>query len=63
MDTMTSPVLTAADRCDRCAAQAYVAYEIAGMALMFCAHHNRDHGPALLAKGATVTIDNTGVLS
>jgi hypothetical protein len=40
--------LTAADRCDRCGAQAYVRVVLAGGAeLLFCAHHGRVHGDAL----------------
>jgi hypothetical protein len=40
--------LTAADRCDRCGAQAYVRVVLAGGAeLLFCAHHGRVHGEAL----------------
>jgi len=45
--------LTAADRCDRCGAQAYVRFTLAGGGeLMFCAHHAQEHGPALEARGA-----------
>jgi hypothetical protein len=40
--------LTAADRCDRCSAQAYVRATLhAGGELLFCAHHGREHIPAL----------------
>lgn len=43
----TTP-LTAADRCDRCGAQAYVrAVLLAGGELLFCAHHGREHAEAL----------------
>ncbi|WP_124054916.1 DUF7455 domain-containing protein [Arcanobacterium ihumii] len=35
--------LTAADRCDACGAQAYVAVEMPYGNLMFCAHHARQH--------------------
>ncbi|GAB3496368.1 DUF7455 domain-containing protein [Nocardiopsis coralliicola] len=36
--------LTAADRCDRCGAQAYVRVVLAsGGELLFCAHHMRKH--------------------
>lgn len=73
--------LTAADRCDRCGAQAYVAISIghsgaegtttlseavpasAGTELLFCAHHKREHGDALVAKGAVVTRDDSGQLA
>ena len=43
--TTTSP-LTAADRCDRCGAQAYVRVVLASGELLFCAHHARRHGAA-----------------
>lgn len=36
--------LTAADRCDRCGAQAYLRVTLAtGGELLFCAHHARVH--------------------
>lgn len=36
--------LTAADRCDRCGAQAYLRVTLAsGHDLLFCAHHARAH--------------------
>jgi hypothetical protein len=39
-----TPELTAADRCDRCGAQAYVRATLAdGLELHFCAHHGRAH--------------------
>lgn len=63
MVTETAPTLTAQDRCDRCGAQAYAAYVLSGLDLLMCAHHNREHGPALVAKGATLTVDNTGDLA
>jgi hypothetical protein len=38
------PPLTAADRCDRCGAQAYIRVTMAsGGELLFCAHHGRAH--------------------
>ena len=40
--------LTAADRCDRCGAQAYVRVLLPNSGeLLFCAHHNRQHAPVL----------------
>jgi hypothetical protein len=40
--------LTAADRCDRCGAQAYVRVLLPGrLELLFCAHHNRQYASAL----------------
>ncbi len=44
MNTTLAPELTAADRCDRCGAQAYVRARLAdGLQLHFCAHHGRAH--------------------
>jgi hypothetical protein len=52
--TLASP-LTAADRCDRCGAQAYVRVLLSsGGELMFCAHHGRQHAPALAERSAVV---------
>lgn len=40
--------LTAADRCDRCGAQAYMRVILAsGMDLLFCAHHGKEHADKL----------------
>ena len=47
--------LTAADRCDRCGARAYLLAELpSGSELRLCAHHGREHGPALREAGAAV---------
>jgi hypothetical protein len=47
--------LRAADRCDRCGAQAYVRALLPdGGELMFCAHHGRKHADALKSKGAAI---------
>lgn len=54
--------LTAADRCDRCNAQAYVRATLSGLDLLLCAHHHREHGPALRDQGATVH-DETALLT
>lgn len=49
--------LTAADRCDRCGAQAYIRARLAsGGELLFCAHHGRQHMDSLRAM--TVDIDD-----
>jgi len=46
--TVLAPTLTAADRCDRCGAQAYVRARLtSGGELLFCAHHGREHLPKL----------------
>ena len=40
--------LTAADRCDRCGAQAYVRVTLtSGFELLFCAHHSKEHAAKL----------------
>jgi hypothetical protein len=50
----TAP-LTAADRCDRCGAQAYVRVVLSsGSELLFCAHHGREHAGALARVNAEV---------
>ncbi|WP_119727850.1 MULTISPECIES: DUF7455 domain-containing protein [Thermomonospora] len=47
--------LTAADRCDRCGAQAYVrAVLVGGGDLLFCAHHGRKYSASLRASGADI---------
>lgn len=55
MTTALAPELTAADRCDRCGAQAYIrARLVAGGELLFCAHHGREHLPALMGKAIDI---------
>ena len=58
MTTAVAPgahVLSAADRCDRCGAQAYLRVELqAGGELLFCAHHAREHGDKLKEVAASV---------
>ncbi len=45
---LDTPALTAADRCDRCGAQAYVRAVLPGGGdLLFCAHHGREHAVKL----------------
>ena len=54
--------LTAADRCDRCGAQAYVRAALhAGGELLFCAHHGRKYEEKLRAL-ATSWHDETARL-
>ncbi|PSL00688.1 hypothetical protein CLV63_101162 [Murinocardiopsis flavida] len=54
--------LTAADRCDRCGAQAYVRVVLSsGGELLFCAHHMRKHDDSL-RKVATEIQDETNRL-
>ena len=57
-----SAALSAADRCDRCGAQAYLRVELqSGGELLFCAHHAREHGDKLREIAAAV-IDETDKL-
>ena len=46
MTTTTLAPLTAADRCDRCGAQAYVRVVLSDGELLFCGHHARKHAAA-----------------
>ncbi|WP_122817758.1 DUF7455 domain-containing protein [Nocardioides pantholopis] len=65
MTTAVAPSspLTAADRCDRCGAQAYLRVELqTGGELLFCAHHAREHGEKLKEIAVNV-IDETHKLS
>jgi hypothetical protein len=53
--TLTTETLTAADRCDRCGAQAYMRVLLAtGGELLFCAHHGRAHEAKLREIAAAV---------
>ena len=48
-------VLDAADRCDRCGAQAVARATMAsGMDLLFCGHHLRAHEASLRAASARI---------
>jgi hypothetical protein len=59
----TSSALSAADRCDRCGAQAYLRVELqSGGELLFCAHHAREHGDKLKEIAANV-VDETHKLN
>ena len=52
---LTTPPMTAAERCDRCGAQAYVRVLLAsGGELLFCAHHGREHSAKLRAVAAEI---------
>jgi hypothetical protein len=55
----SSAALSAADRCDRCGAQAYLRVELqTGGELLFCAHHAREHGDKL-REIAVAVVDET----
>ncbi|GAB3418699.1 DUF7455 domain-containing protein [Flindersiella endophytica] len=48
MTAAVAPPLSAADRCDRCGAQAYIRVSMpGGSELLFCAHHGREHADKL----------------
>jgi hypothetical protein len=50
----TTP-LTAADRCDRCGAQAYLRVVlVSGGELMFCAHHGKRYADGIRAVAAEI---------
>ncbi|MEO9248893.1 hypothetical protein ABDK96_14510 [Citricoccus nitrophenolicus] len=60
--TIESPVLTGADRCDRCGAQAYVRAVLTnGGELLFCGHHARSVEDSLRPQ-TTVWQDETDKL-
>ena len=63
MTSVLAPTpLSAADRCDRCGARAYLRAVLpSGSALMFCAHHAREHAAAL-RQIAVELQDETGRL-
>jgi hypothetical protein len=55
MTSMITSELTAADRCDRCGAQAFVRARLAsGAQLLFCAHHGRHFEAGLRAVDADI---------
>ncbi len=56
-----SPTLSAADRCDRCGAQARVRVLLASGDLMFCAHHAHVYEGKLKAT-AVDWVDETALL-
>ncbi len=61
--TLASP-LTAADRCDRCGAQAYVRVLLnSGGELLFCAHHGREHTKALTPIAAEIHDESDRLLT
>ena len=61
--TLANETLTAADRCDRCGAQAYLRVRLSsGGELLFCAHHGREHSGKLREVAADIT-DESGRLS
>ena len=59
---LTTPELTASDRCDRCGAQAFYRAVLAAGELLFCAHHGREHA-ARLAEVALSVQDGTAAIN
>lgn len=59
--TAPSPTLTAADRCDRCGAQARVRVVLSTGDLLFCAHHAKAYEDKLRAT-AVEYVDETATL-
>ncbi len=57
-----SPTLSAADRCDRCGAQARVRVVLSSGDLLFCAHHAHAYEDALKAR-AVDWVDETAALN
>jgi hypothetical protein len=56
--------LTAADRCDRCGAQALVGTTMpTGLELLWCAHHFAKNERGLVAMHARVTADDRHTLT
>ncbi len=53
--TVLEDSLTAADRCDRCGAQAYLRVTLtSGGELLFCAHHAKAHSDKLRQVALTI---------
>ena len=64
---LTTAALTAADRCDRCNARAYVLVSVfvangRHHELLFCAHDYRQHEAKLADSGAQVLLDQRSQL-
>ena len=56
--TLTQRDLVAADRCDRCGAQAHVRVQLSsGGELLFCSHHGRVHESKLRELDAAIHDD------
>ena len=60
--TSPAPTLTAADRCDRCGAQAFVRVVLSSGDLLFCGHHAKAYGDRLRAQ-AVDWVDETASLN
>ena len=60
--TAPAPTMTAADRCDRCGAQARVRVVLTSGDLLFCAHHAKEFEEKLRPT-AVDWIDETAMLN
>ena len=60
--TAPATTLTAADRCDRCGAQAFVRVVLATGDLLFCAHHAKSYEETLRTQ-ALEWVDETATLN
>ena len=64
MNTAIAAPLTAADRCDRCGAKAYVRARLhAGGELLFCAHHGRANMAALESQALFIQDESARLVS
>lgn len=54
MSTTAVEELTAADRCDRCGAQAYLRVTLPTGELLFCGHHGKAHADRLKQVALTI---------
>ncbi len=59
--TPAAPTLNAADRCDRCGAQAFVRVVLVSGELLFCGHHAKAYQDTLRDK-AVDWVDETAAL-
>ena len=63
MSVTVTETLTAADRCDRCGAQAYLRVTLnSGGELLFCGHHGKAHSDKLRQVALKIQ-DETSKLS
>ena len=62
MTSTVTPTLKAADRCDRCGAQAYVRVVMPGGGeLLFCGHHYSQNAEVLKTKAVSI-VDETKLI-
>src|ERR1700712_4340528 len=62
--TALATPLSAADRCDRCGARAYIRVSLtSGGELLFCAHHGREHADRLREVATDIHDETTRLVS